>query len=124
MGKLTSKGKHTVKVGNHPHTNLISKLVIMRGGEYKCRIFEMHLKLRDQQLKTIMYTYRLLYQNLMLTTNENSIIDINTKKEKGGASLAAQWLRICLPMQGTRVQALVWEDSTCRGATRPVSHNC
>ena len=24
------------------------------------------------------------------------------------ASLVAQWLRICLPMQGTRVQALVW----------------
>ena len=24
---------------------------------------------------------------------------------------------------GTRVQALVWEDPTCRGATGPVSHN-
>ena len=35
----------------------------------------------------------------------------------------AQWLRICLPMQGTRVRALVWEDPTCRGATRPVSHD-
>ena len=33
-----------------------------------------------------------------------------------------QWLRICLPMQGTWVRALVWEDPTCRGATRPVSH--
>ncbi|KAJ8789691.1 hypothetical protein J1605_004825 [Eschrichtius robustus] len=40
-----------------------------------------------------------------------------------GASLVAQWLRICLPMQGTRVRALVREDPTCRGATRPVSHN-
>ena len=39
------------------------------------------------------------------------------------ASLVAQWLRICLPMQGTGVQALVWEDPTCRGAPRPVSHN-
>ena len=39
------------------------------------------------------------------------------------ASLVAQWLRICLLMQGTRVWALVWEDPTCRGATRPVSHN-
>ena len=38
------------------------------------------------------------------------------------ASLVAQWLRVCLPMQGTRVRALVWEDPTCRGATRPVSH--
>ena len=34
----------------------------------------------------------------------------------------AQWLRICLLMQGTRVRALVWEDPTCRGATGPVSH--
>ena len=40
-----------------------------------------------------------------------------------GASLVAQWLRICLPMQGTRVRALVWEDPTCRGAAKPVSHN-
>ena len=39
------------------------------------------------------------------------------------ASLVAQWLRVCLSMQGTRVQALVWEDPTCRGATRPVSRN-
>ena len=40
------------------------------------------------------------------------------------ASLVAQWLRICLPMQGTRVRALVWEDPTCHGAARPVGHNC
>ena len=35
-------------------------------------------------------------------------------------SLVAQWLRIHLPMQGTRVQDLVWEDPTCRWATKPV----
>ena len=45
------------------------------------------------------------------------------QKESCGASLVAQWLRICLPMQGTRVRALVWEDPTCRGATKPVRHN-
>ena len=39
------------------------------------------------------------------------------------ASLVAQWLRICLPMQGTRVRALVWEDPTCHGAAGPVGHN-
>ena len=44
-------------------------------------------------------------------------------KTEARASLVAQWLRICLPMQGTRVRALVWEDPTCHGATRPVSHN-
>ena len=47
----------------------------------------------------------------------------NYFKKRCGASLVAQWLRVCLPMQGIRVRALVWEDPTCRGATGPVSHN-
>ena len=46
------------------------------------------------------------------------IIEINM-----GTSLVAQWLRIHLPMQGTRVWALVREDPTCRGATKPVRLN-
>ena len=50
-------------------------------------------------------------------------IETVIKNHPTGASLVAQRLRICLPMQGTRVRALVWEDPTCRGATRPVSHN-
>ena len=32
-------------------------------------------------------------------------------------------MRIRLPMQGTRFRALVREDPTCRGATKPVRHN-
>ena len=36
-----------------------------------------------------------------------------------GTSLVAQWLRVHLPMQGTRIRALVREDPTCRGATKP-----
>ena len=39
------------------------------------------------------------------------------------ASLVAQWLRIRLPVQGTRVRALVLEDPTCCGATKRVRHN-
>ena len=39
------------------------------------------------------------------------------------ASLVVQWLRICLSMQGTRVQSLVQEHPTCLGATKPVHHN-
>ena len=38
-------------------------------------------------------------------------------------SLVAQWLRIHLPRQGTRVRALVREDPTSLGATKPVCHN-
>ena len=45
--------------------------------------------------------------------------------EKGSVwtSLVVQWLRIHLPMQGTRVQVLVQGDPTCHGATKPVRHN-
>ena len=45
------------------------------------------------------------------------------KNNQARASLVTQWLRTHLPMQGTRVQALVWEDPTCCGATKPVRHN-
>ena len=45
------------------------------------------------------------------------------KQTEAGTSLVAQWLRICLPVQGTQVQALVQEDPTCCGATKPVCHN-
>ena len=32
-------------------------------------------------------------------------------------SLVVQWIRICLPMQGTQVRSLVWEDpARCRAA--------
>ena len=43
-------------------------------------------------------------------------------ERSSGASLVAQWLRIRLPLQGTQVRALVQEDPTCRGATKPVRH--
>ena len=55
-------------------------------------------------------------------TKINKKLKINSYKNR--ASLVTQWLRVCLPMQGTRVRFLVWEDLTCRGATKPVSHSC
>ena len=61
-----------------------------------------------------------------LNSLENMIkfgLDLVYNKDEMRASLVAQWLRLCLPMQGTQIRALVWEDPTCRGATRPVSHN-
>ena len=41
-----------------------------------------------------------------------------------GTSPVAQWLGICLPTQRTQIRALVREDPTCRGATKPVRHSC
>ena len=46
-----------------------------------------------------------------------------SKKLEIRASLVVQWLRIHQPMQRMRVQALVREDPTCHGATKPVCHN-
>ena len=82
MEKLTGKGKHRIKVGNHPRTKLVgrlkdkrSKIICIhdkqlrdaqkidvkysiknsnhRGEEYKCGVSKMHLKVRDWQLKHI-----------------------------------------------------------------------
>ena len=61
--------------------------------------------------------------NWVLWRGRNSCQVSNLKISLLGASLVVQWLRICLPMQGTCVWALVWEDPTCCGATGPMSHN-
>ena len=57
------------------------------------------------------------------TTGVSADLQSRFKMIASRASLVAQWLRICLLTQGTRVRALVWEDPTCHRATRPVSHN-
>ena len=44
-------------------------------------------------------------------------------KQQWGTSLVVQWLRICLPLPGTRVWALLWEDPTCCRTTKPVRHS-
>ena len=60
--------------------------------------------------------------NNLIKNGPKTLMDTSSKRHTG-ASLVAQWLRVCLLMQGTQVRALVWEDPTRRWATRPVSHN-
>ena len=81
MTRLTSKGTYTVKIRNYPCTIMPPKSEIMRRGGYKCRTLDMNLQLGDQQLKTISYTYRLLYQNFRITANQKSTIDTQTNKK-------------------------------------------
>ena len=59
---------------------------------------------------------------LISKKNRKKINNAFFKKKR--TSLVAQWLRICLPMQGTQVRSLVQEDPTCRGATKPVCYSC
>ena len=47
-----------------------------------------------------------------------SFTEVKQEDFPGGAVV-----KICLPMQETRVRALVQQDPTCRGATKPVCHN-
>ena len=41
----------------------------------------MHLQLREQQLKTILYLYRLLYLNIRATAKQKCTIDTHTNKK-------------------------------------------
>ena len=59
----------------------------------------------------------------LLLAHKSAEYKINVQKSVVGTSLVAQWFRIHLPMQGTRVRALAWEDPTGRGATKPMRHN-
>ena len=60
---------------------MLPKPEIMRQGEYKGKILEMNLQLRSQQIKTILYIYRHLYQNFMATANQKPIMVIHTNKK-------------------------------------------
>ena len=63
-----------------------------------------------------------MYSFMRVSSSGQILVQNEFKKKTSGASLVAQWLRICLPMQATRVRALVQEDPTCRGATKSVHH--
>ena len=54
-------------------------------------------------------------------SRNNPTNNVHLKKRKRRTSLLAQWLRICLPMQGIWVRSLVWENPTCQGATKQLS---
>ena len=42
----------------------------------------MHLQLRDQKLKTILYIQTLIYQYLIVNANQKPAIDIHTNKKQ------------------------------------------
>ena len=68
---------------------------------------------------SISHTFILLLRRLSFV---HSVVLEPLSKTNGQASLVVQWLRICLPMQGTQVQSLIQEDPTCCRTTKPVCH--
>ena len=74
------------------------------------------------------YSVRKMFTNVHHKCNDLKCALAETIRNKAWkvrerTSLTVQWIRIRLPMQATRVQSLVQEDSTCFGAIRPVHHN-
>ena len=60
-----------------------------------------------------------------VSSGAQSESDVLTRRYKDAQSglpwwRGGRWLRIRLPMQGTRVRSLVREDPTCDGATKPL----
>ena len=51
------------------------------------------------------------------------VIPPRLKNKRCWPSLVEQWIRIHLPMHGTRARSLVREDSTCHIATKPIPQN-
>ena len=86
-----------------------------RGQKKKCQVMDDFYFL----LRVIFYNKMCWICNQKILRNKKrKILKVN-----GRASLVVQWLRICLPIQETWIQALVWEDSTCHGATKPRRYN-
>ena len=87
MEKLTSKTKHTVKEGNHPHTSMIPKSAMVRKRETSnVRYWKYVLKLRNQEfaisehMHIRAYSIYLLYQSIMVNANCKSTVDTQKRK--------------------------------------------
>ncbi|KAJ8776448.1 hypothetical protein J1605_015471 [Eschrichtius robustus] len=84
--------------------------------------------LKPPRLESVLCNKRSHRSEKPVHRNEESLqhkvmIALILRNKLDWASLVAQWLRIHLPMRGTRVQALVREDPTCRRATKSMRHN-
>ena len=88
------------------------------------RKFSVVIEMLTWVMVTWVYTFVKTLQTIHLRSIHFALCKINPHvKRKMGTSLVARWLGIHLPLQGTRVPALVQEDPTRHGATKPVLHN-
>ena len=62
------------------------------------------------------------YCRLVFREDHSQGMFVQNKRDLGGFP-AGPVLRICPPVQGTKVPSLVWEDPTCHGATKALHHS-
>ena len=115
-GGLSSLGSHGVR---HDWSDFAAKLysLAILLCSYPCiilyftlpskQVFE--LKNKSKQIKTKWIAC------VCWTSNKPNPIS----KKNWRTSLVVQWIRICLPMQGTWVQSLIWKDPMCYRETKP-----
>ena len=61
--------------------NYATEIRICENRRVQIQAMETHLQLTDQQLKTISYIYRILYQNFRVTANQKSTTDTQSNKK-------------------------------------------
>ena len=100
--------------------------------DYKCHLKEDLLHTRPSEillsygfLTTEYLTHLVLGCSLQSFFKQNFMLMLSLPicRIKTRASLVVQWMRLCLPMQGTQVWSLVPEDPSCRRAAKPVHHH-
>ena len=69
------------------------------------------------------YTKRSCTCTVQYSSSKPHITIEHLKNAEFGASLAVQWLRMRLAVQGVLVWSLVWADPKCLRATKPVRLN-
>ena len=75
-----------------------------------------------QCVSRVQHSVGVMKRDGVYTGNGRISLSKMNKNKQTRSSLVVQWTRICLLKQGTWVQSLVQEDSTCQGATKPVHH--
>ena len=122
MGLIPGSGR-SPGVGSGTQSSILDWKAFMDRGAWRVAV---HGAAKSQtRLKQLSTNYmredfleKISLKKIVISELYNVLESSNFKILDFWTSLVAQWIGICLPMQETQVLSLVWEDSTCYGATK------